>query len=119
MFDELRNIFGTLTYNFDDIIYQQGDTDRNGFILVSGKIELSREHDDNLIERGLFINGGQVFGVFTAIFNTECRRWTATAFEKSEVIKIPANVIESKISSVDPFLKYCLSQWYSLEHSRK
>ena len=119
MFDELINVFGTVNYNFDDVIYQQGDKDRHGFILVSGKIELIREHDGNLIERGLFINEGQVFGVFTAIFNTEYRRWTAVAVEKSEVIKIPANVIESKINSVDPFLKYCLSQWYSLEHSRK
>ena len=106
MFDELRNIFGTAAYNFDDIIYEQGDKDRNGFVLVSGNIELSREHDGNLIERGLFITEGQVFGVFTAIFNTEHRRWTATAIEKSQIIKIPANVIESKIKKLIVLIRF-------------
>jgi len=119
MFAELEKIFGKQKFDPDTVIYQQNDTDRNGYILRNGKIELSRRHSDKVIDRGEFISNGQVFGVFTSLFNAEARRWTATTVMASEIIIIPEKVLAKKIEDMDPFLRYCLFQWYALEHSSK
>ena len=119
MFAELEKIFGKQKFDPDTVIYQQNDTDRNGYILRNEKIELSRRHGDKVIERGVFISSGQVFGVVTSLFNAEARRWTATTVMASEIITIPEKVLAKKIEDMDPFLRYCLFQWYALEHSSK
>ena len=119
MFENLKKHFGVIRLPNDHVIYRQGDKDQDGYILVKGKVELSRNLSESMIERGVFISDGQVFGVFTALFNTDSRRWNATTVGPCEIIMIPAQTLLTKIDAMDPFLKYCLSQWYSLEHSKK
>ena len=119
MFKELEKHFGVLKLPVGHVVYQQGDKDQDGYVLVKGRVELSRKFSGDMIERGVFITEGQVFGVFTALFGTESRRWNAITVELSEIIMIPAQTLMTKIDAMDPFLKYCLSQWYSLEHSKK
>ena len=100
----IEKIFGKQKLVADTVIYQQNDADRNGYILLNGKVELSRRHNKKVIERGVFISSGQVFGVFTSIFNNKARRWTATTVIASEIITIPEKVIAKKIEDMDPFL---------------
>ena len=119
MFAELEKIFGKQKLVAGAMICQQNDADRNGYILLNGKVELSRRHNNKVIERGVFISSGQVFGVFTSLFNAEARRWTAITVMASEIITIPEKVLAKKIEDMDPFLRYCLFQWYALEHSSK
>ena len=58
----LVNVFPTETMEAYTVLFEQGGTDGDGFIVQADKVELSREVDGS-VQRGIFVGAGEILGV--------------------------------------------------------
>ena len=111
--EDLANIFPTDTLEAGTVLFEQGDSDGDGFIVQQGKVELSRMVGGTL-QRGIFIEAGQIFGVYKTLFENEKRYFTCTVSQKSRITRIPEQVLKDRIAASDPFIIYCVRNWPNL-----
>ena len=58
---DLANVFPTETMEAGTVLFEQGGTDGDGFIVQVGKVELSREVSGS-VQRGIFVGAGEILG---------------------------------------------------------
>ena len=95
------------------VLFEQGGTDGDGFIVQVGKIELSREVGGS-VQRGIFVGAGEILGVYKTLFENDQRYFTGTVVEKSRITRIPEQVLKDRIAASDPFIIYCVRNWPNL-----
>ena len=84
-FDGLAKKFSRCFLLSGDVLFREGDTSGDGFIVEDGELELTRHHD-NVIERTALLQEGEVVGVWKILFNNETRYFTATATKKPPLV---------------------------------
>ena len=110
---DLANVFQTETMEAGTVLFEQGGTDGDGFIVQVGKVELSREVGGS-IQRGIFVGAGEILGVYKTLFENDARYFTGTVVEKSRITRIPEQVLKDRIAASDPFIIYCIRNWPNL-----
>ena len=110
---DLANVFPTETMEAGTVLFEQGGTDGDGFIVQVGKVELSREVG-GLVQRGIFVGAGEILGVYKTLFENDARYFTGTVVEKSRITRIPEQVLKDRIAASDPFIIYCIRNWPNL-----
>ncbi len=84
---DLANVFPTETMEAGTVLFEQGGTDGDGFIVQVGKVELSREVGGS-VQRGIFVGAGEILGVYKTLFENDARYFTGTVVEKSRITRI-------------------------------
>ena len=107
---DLANVFPTETMEAVTVLFEQGGTDGDGFIVQFGKVELSRELGGS-VQRGIFVGAGEILGVYKTLFENDARYFTGTVVEKSRITRIPEQVLKDRIAASDPFIIYCVRNW--------
>ena len=107
---DLANVFPTETMEAGTVLFEQGGTDDDGFIIQVGKVELSREVGGS-VQRGIFVGAGEILGVYKTLFETDARYFTGTVVEKSRITRVPEQVLKDRIAASDPFIIYCVRNW--------
>lgn len=107
---DLANVFPTETMEVGTVLFEQGGTDGDGFIVQVGKVELSRQIGET-IQRGILVEAGEIFGVYKTLFENDQRYFTGTVVEKSRITRIPEQVLKDRIAASDPFIIYCVRNW--------
>ena len=115
-FDGLAKKFSRRFLLSGDILFREGDTNGDGFIVEKGELELTRYHD-NVIERTALLEEGEVVGVWKILFNNETRYFTATATKETTVIVIPESHLSLLLNQADPFLIHCFQKWLDVSRS--
>jgi CRP-like cAMP-binding protein len=110
---ELAAVFPTETLEAGTVLFKQGSTDGDGYIVQVGKVELSRQVGD-AVQRDIFVEAGEIFGVYKTLFENDQRYFTATVVEKSRITRIPEQVLKDRIAASDPFIIYCVRNWPNL-----
>ena len=110
---DLANVFPTETMEAGTVLFEQGGTDGDGFIVQVGKVELSREVGGS-VQRGIFVGAGEILGVYKTLFENDARYFTGTVIEKSRITRIPEQVLKDRIAASDPFIIYCIRNWPNL-----
>jgi len=110
---DLAKVFPTETLEVGTVLFEQGDMDGDGFVVQQGRVELSRQVG-GVVQRGIFIEAGQIFGVYKTLFENDMRYFTATVVQKSRITRIPQQVLKDRIVASDPFIIYCVRNWPSL-----
>ena len=110
---DLANVFPTETMEAGTVLFEQGGTDGDGFIVQVGKVELSREVGGS-VQRGIFVGAGEILGVYKTLFENDARYFTGTVVEKSRITRIPEQVLKDRIAASDPFIIYCIRNWPNL-----
>ena len=110
---DLAKVFPTETLEAGTVLFKQGDIDGDGYIVQQGRVELSRIVGD-AVQRGIFIEAGQIFGVYKTLFENEMRYFTCTVVQKSRITTIPEQVLKDRIAASDPFIIYCVRNWPNL-----
>ena len=72
---DLANVFPTETMEAGTVLFEQGGTDGDGFIVQVGKVELSREVGGS-VQRGIFVGTGEILGVYKTLFENDARYFT-------------------------------------------
>ena len=104
---DLANVFLTETMEAGTVLFAQGGTDGDGFIVQVGKGELLREVGGSG-QRGIFLGAGEILGVYKTLFENDARYFTGTVVEKSRITRIPKQVLKDRIAASDPFIIYCV-----------
>ena len=111
--EDLAKVFPTETMEAGTVLFEQGGVDGDGFIVQVGKVELSRQVGD-AVQRGIFVEAGEIFGVYKTLFENDQRYFTGTVVEKSRITRIPEQVLKDRIEASDPFIIYCVRNWPNL-----
>ncbi len=104
--DELRvrNVPGSrkVSYKEGAFIFQEGEAGDTAFVVLSGKVEISRCIDDKTIPIGV-VNVGGMFGEMALI--DDCPRMASARAVEGwlEVLVISRRVFEAKLETADPF----------------
>ena len=106
---DLKKVFKVKTLNKDEILFKEGETDGEGYIIETGTISLIK---NNI--RAEILGPGEVLGVWKVFFKNEGRFFTAVAEEKTNIIILPEKYLEEKVSKADPFIKHCFRSWLDL-----
>ena len=109
---DLADVFPTETMEAGTVLFEQGGTDGDGYIVQVGRVELSRRAGD-ATQRGIF-EAGEIFGVYKTLFENDQRYFTGTVVEKSRITRIPEQVLKDRIAASDPFIIYCVRNWPNL-----
>ena len=104
---DLANVFPTETMEAGTVLFEQGGTDGDGFIVQVGKVELSREVGGS-VQRGIFVGAGEILGVYKTLFENDARYFTGTVVKKSRITCIPEQVLKDRIAASDPLIIYCV-----------
>ena len=87
-----------------DVLFREGDTNGDGYIIETGELELIRNEGDTKI-RTAVLGEGEVLGVWKILFANHERYFTAKATIKTAVIVIPETHLQSMLdqawSSID------------------
>ena len=110
---DLANVFPTETMDPGTVLFEQGSTDGDGFIVQLGRVELSRQVGGS-IQRGIFVGAGEILGVYKTLFENDARYLTGTVVEKSQITRILEQVLKDRIAASDPFIIYCVRNWPNL-----
>lgn len=110
---DLAKVFPTETLEAGTVLFEQGDTDGDGYIVQQGRVELSRMVG-GAVQRGIFIEAGEIFGVYKTLFENDMRYFTCTIVQKSRITLIPEQVLKDRIAASDPFIIYCVRNWPAL-----
>jgi len=111
--EDLAKVFPTETMEPGTVLFEQGGTDGDGFIVQVGRVELSRKVGD-AVQRGIFVEAGEILGVYKTLFENDQRYFTGTVVEKSRITRIPEQVLIDRIAASDPFIIYCVRNWPNL-----
>ena len=100
----VRRVSGSreASYKDGELIFREGEAGDTAFIVLSGKVEISRRIDDKIIPIGV-VNVGGMFGEM-ALIDDGRRMASAHAIEGPvEVLIISRRVFEEKLETADPF----------------
>ena len=108
--EQLKNVLSSMSFEKDQIIYEEGEPVGDGYILSIGKVRLFKNAGDGNLTEKLTVNSMQVFGVWNSILGNNVRLFTARALEKSSALIIPKATLDKKLSTLDPFLRLLFRQ---------
>ena len=114
-FEKLAVNFSRRFLKAGDVLFREGDTNGDGYIVEVGELELIRNEGDTKV-RTAVLGEGEVLGVWKILFANDARYFTAKATIKTTVIVIPELYLQSMLDQADPFLLHCFRKW--LEVSR-
>ena len=106
---ELDQSFSSRVLQKRDVLFREGDTLGDGYIISYGQISLERNNTKVEI-----LNQGEVLGVFNVFFDNKIRFFTAIATIKTEVFVIPEFYLKNIINKADPFVRHCFRNWLNL-----
>ena len=108
--EQLKNVLSSMSFDKDQIIYEEGEPTGDGYILFIVKVRLFKNEGDGNLTEKLTVNSMQVFGVWNSILGNNVRLFTARALEKSSALIIPKATLDKKLSTLDPFLRLLFRQ---------
>ena len=108
--EQLKNVLSSMSFEKDQIIYEEGEPTGDGYILSIGKVRLFKNAGDGNLTEKLTVNSMQVFGVWNSILGNNVRLFTARALEKSSALIIPKATLDKKLLTLDPFLRLLFRQ---------
>ena len=107
---DLANVFPTETMVAGTVLFEQGGTDGDGFIVQVGKVELSREVRRFGPARDL--RGGPVKSSGST---RPCSRMTRAILpdrsSRNRGSPVTEHVLKDRIAASDPFIIYCVRNW--------
>ena len=106
---DLDKSFSSRVLKKRDVLFREGDTLGDGYIISYGQISLERNNTKVEI-----LNQGEVLGVFNVFFDNKVRFFTAIATTKTEVFVIPEIYLKDIINKSDPFVRHCFRNWLHL-----
>ena len=106
---DLDKSFSSRVLEKRDVLFREGDTLGDGYIINYGQISLERNNTKVEI-----LNQGEVLGVFNVFFDNKVRFFTAIATIKTEVFVIPEIYLKGIINKADPFVRHCFRNWLHL-----
>ena len=96
------------SYQDGELIFKEGEPGDTAFVILNGKVEISRQVDDKSVRIGNVGIGG-MFGEMALIDDGE-RMASARAVEgEVSVLVISRHVFNSKLESADPFQRALIS----------
>jgi EAL domain-containing protein (putative c-di-GMP-specific phosphodiesterase class I) len=102
MFEGLERI----TYQPNDQIFQEGDEGDCAYLIENGSVELSILQKKEIFKIGI-LEKNDLFGEM-ALIDKRPRMATVTVLEETQVVRIPRNLIEEKLTNVDPIIEHLL-----------
>ena len=99
---DLSKMFSTRTLEKNDVVFREGDTLGDAYIIKFGEIELLKDKSQVDI-----VGSGEVVGIFNVFFDNKVRMYSAIAITKGEVFIIPEKYLKELLDKSDPFVKYC------------
>ena len=102
MFEGLERI----TYQSGDQIFQEGDVSNCAYLIESGGVEISILKEKQPF-RVSILTVGDLFGEM-ALVDKQPRVATATALDKTCVVRISRDLLETKLNDVDPIIEHLL-----------
>ena len=106
---DLDRNFSSRVLKKRDVLFREGDTLGDGYIINYGEISLERNN-----KKVEILGQGEVLGVFNVFFDNKVRFFTAIAIIPTEVLVIPENYLKKIINKADPFVKHCFRNWLHL-----
>ena len=92
------------TYSEGEYIFREGEAGDTAFVLLNGKVQITRRVDGKAKPVGI-VNIGGVFGEM-ALIDDAARMATARAVGGStEALVVSRRIFEEKLESADPFLR--------------
>ena len=85
------------------VLFKEGDEGDAAYIVHSGSVGIFKEIEVGRIQLAT-LKDGELFGEM-AIIDSSPRMAEAVTLEESVIVKIPRDVLESKLASHDPFLR--------------
>ena len=86
-FEKLATNFSRRFLKDGDVLFREGDTNGDGYIIETGELELLRNEGDTKI-RTAVLGEGEVLGVWKILFANNERYFAAKATVKTAVIVI-------------------------------
>ena len=90
-------------YEKDKVIFREGDSSVNAFMIESGKVGIFKTTGDKKTPLAV-MKTGAIFGEMAAITGS-ARTATAIALESCTIVRISRKMIDEKITNADPFLR--------------
>ncbi len=90
-------------YKQGTVLFKEGDVGDAAYIVHSGSVGIFKEIEDGRIQLAT-LKDGELFGEM-AIIDGSPRMAEAVTLEESVIIKIPKDVLETKLANHDPFLQ--------------
>ncbi|MDC0531243.1 cyclic nucleotide-binding domain-containing protein [Alphaproteobacteria bacterium] len=106
---DLSKMFSSRTLEKNDVLFREGDTLGDAYIIKFGEIEI-RKHE-NIVE---LVTEGEIVGIFNVFFDNKVRMFTAVALTKGEVFIIPEEYLRGLLEKSDPFVRYCFRTFLPL-----
>ena len=85
------------------VLFKEGDVGDAAYIVHAGSVGIFKEIEDGRIQLAT-LKDGELFGEM-AIIDGSPRMAEAVTLEESVIIKIPKDVLETKLANHDPFLQ--------------
>ena len=106
---DLSKMFSSRILEKNDVLFREGDTLGDAYIIKYGEIELLK--NKSKIE---LVTAGEIVGIFNVFFDNKVRMYTAVAITKGEVFIIPEEYLKALLDKSDPFVKYCFRTFLPL-----
>ena len=106
---DLSKMFSSRSLEKNDVLFREGDTLGDAYIIKFGDIELLK----NKFKIEL-VTAGEIVGIFNVFFDNKVRMYTAVAVTKGEVFIIPEEYLKALLDKSDPFVKYCFRTFLPL-----
>ena len=106
---DLSKMFSSRSLEKNDVLFREGDTLGDAYIIKYGEIELLKHKSK--IE---LVTAGEIVGIFNVFFDNKVRMYTAIAITKGEVFIIPEEYLKALLDKSDPFVKYCFRTFLPL-----
>ena len=106
---DLSKMFSSRSLEKNDVLFREGDTLGDAYIIKFGDIELQKHKSK--IE---LVTAGEIVGIFNVFFDNKVRMYTAIALTKGEVFIIPEEYLKALLDKSDPFVKYCFRTFLPL-----
>ena len=106
---DLSKMFSSRSLEKNDVLFREGDTLGDAYIIKFGEIELQKQKSK--VE---LVTPGEIVGIFNVFFDNKTRMFTAVAITKGEVFIIPEQYLKGLLDKSDPFVKYCFRTFLPL-----
>ena len=106
---DLSKMFSSRSLEKNDVLFREGDTLGDAYIIKFGDIELQKHKSK--IE---LVTAGEIVGIFNVFFDNKVRMYTAVTLTKCEVFIIPEEYLKALLDKSDPFVKYCFRTFLPL-----
>ena len=99
---DLSKMFSSRSLEKNDVLFREGDTLGDAYIIKFGEIELQK----NKCKVDL-VTSGEIVGIFNVFFDNKTRMFTALTLTKTDVYIIPEEYLRALLDKSDPFVRYC------------